>query len=138
MSSPHTLQDFYRQKMDCVPDNIRKDIGHFNVFRSEEFSGKTAKPVPYSRKDYYKISLVENRMLYHYADKSVEVKKAALLFSNPMIPYAWERLEDTQRGFFCVFTDEFLDQIPNIKEYPIFKPGQVPLFELHDEDIPAI
>jgi len=41
-----------------VPDNLKKEIGHFNVFRFEDFVGKKAKPVPYSRKDYYKISLL--------------------------------------------------------------------------------
>ncbi|MFN8354210.1 MAG: helix-turn-helix transcriptional regulator [Spirosomataceae bacterium] len=131
----HTLEDFYRNKLDYVPDTIKKDIGHFNVFRMEDFVGKSSKPVPYSRKDYYKISLIIGRNIYHYADKSIEVKHAGISFANPMIPYRMERLDENQLGCFCVFTEAFLNQIPNIKEYPIFKPGTFPIYELADENI---
>lgn len=138
MTQLHTIQDFYSNKLACFPENLQKDIGHFNVFRSEDFNGKKGKSVPYSRKDYYKIALVIGRMRYHYADKSMEVKKAALLFSNPMIPYAWETIDENQCGSFCVFTEAFLDQIPNIKEYPIFRPGNMPLFELSEDDVTSV
>jgi len=138
MNQVHTLEDFYRNKLNCIPENIQKDIGHFNVFRMEDFAANFMKPgktVPYTRKDYYKISLILGRNLYHYADKSIEVKNAGISFGNPMIPYKWEGLDDTQSGAFCVFTEAFLNQIPNIKEYPVFKPGTFPIYELSEDDI---
>ncbi len=135
MEKTHTLEDFYRSRTDYMPANIKKDIGHFNVFRVEDFVGKTPKPVPYSRKDYYKISLIKGHNLYHYADKVIEVQQAGVSFANPMIPYKLERIGEMQGGFFCVFTEAFLNQIPNIKEYPIFKPGNFPIYELEEVQV---
>lgn len=136
MNKVHTLEDFYRNRSNYVPDTIQRDIGHFNLFRIEEFIGKQGKPVPYSRKDYYKISLIIGRNTYHYADKSIEVKRAGISFANPMIPYKMERMGEEQSGFFCVFTEAFLNQIPNIREYPVFKPGSFPIYELSESDVP--
>ncbi len=61
-----------------MPDNIRNEVGHFNVFRLEPLVGGKAKPVPYKRRDYYKIMLVIGNSQVHYADKVIEVKKQAL------------------------------------------------------------
>lgn len=135
MESTLTLEDFYLNRLNYVPDNIKKEIGHFNIFRINDCSRKRCKTVPYSRKDYYKVSMIIGKNLYHYADKTIEVKHAALLFANPMIPYNWEPLDDNQSGCYCVFTESFLHQLPGIKEYPIFKPGTIPLYELAEEDI---
>ena len=135
MEKVHTLEDFYLNSTDCLPENLRKDVGHFNVFKMEDYIGKPTKSVPYSRKDYYKISLIIGNNIYHYADKSIEIKSAGISFANPMIPYKIERIGESQRGYFCVFTEAFLNQIPNIKEYPIFKPGSFPIYNLDEEQI---
>ncbi|MDI9863913.1 helix-turn-helix domain-containing protein [Flectobacillus sp. DC10W] len=135
MEKVHTLEDFYLNSADCLPENLRKDVGHFNVFKMEDYIGKPTKSVPYSRKDYYKISLIIGNNVYHYADKSIEIKSAGISFANPMIPYKIERIGESQRGYFCVFTEAFLNQIPNIKEYPIFKPGSFPIYNLDEDQI---
>jgi hypothetical protein len=75
-----------------MPENIRNEIGHFNLFRLEPFVGDKAQPVPYKRRDYFKIMPLIGNGKVHYADKVVEVKKQALSFSNPHIPYKWEHL----------------------------------------------
>ncbi|MFM9949358.1 MAG: hypothetical protein ACKV1O_15580 [Saprospiraceae bacterium] len=38
MDKIESLEDFYKRKFDWMPDNIRNEIGHFNVFgtRSNE------------------------------------------------------------------------------------------------------
>ncbi|MEA5259650.1 helix-turn-helix transcriptional regulator [Arcicella aquatica] len=135
MEQIHTLEDLYKNRLNFVPENLKNDIGHFNVFRVEDFIGNSQKPIPYSRKDYYKISLVIGKNHYHYADKIVEVQEAGISFANPMIPYKLERIGEKQSGYFCVFTESFLQQIPNIKEYPIFKVGSFPIYELETENI---
>ena len=56
MPLTQTLEDFYRAKMQWMPENLQQDLGHFNVFRSDKFLGPHARPIPYSRKDFYKIS----------------------------------------------------------------------------------
>lgn len=132
MEKTQSLEEFYLSKLHWMPDNLRKEMGHFNVFRLDEFVGPRAKPIPYSRKDYYKISLIVGKNRIHYADKTVEIERSGLLFANPLVPYNWEALADEQSGFFCIFTDEFFKQFGNIKEYPVFKPGCDPIYVLNE------
>ena len=83
----------YRYKFDWVPDRLKSEIGHFNVFRLEDFASENARPVPFSRRDYYKISLITGRTKINYADKTLYIDQQGLLFSNPQIPYNLERLD---------------------------------------------
>lgn len=138
MEKTQSLEEFYKAKLNWVPDNIRKEIGHFNVFKLDDFAGTHPKPVPYSRKDYYKISLIIGRNKVYYADKEIEIKKQALLFANPQIPYNWLSLDDDQSGFFCVFTPAFFHQFGNLGNYEVFQPNGTPIFEINDEQAEKI
>lgn len=135
MEKLQTLLEFYQSKLNWVPDTIRKDIGHFNVFKLDDFVKKNSKPIPYSRKDYFKISLIVGRNKIHYADKDIEIKKQALFFANPQVPYNWERLDEQQTGFFCVFTPEFFHQFGKLTEYEMFQPNSIPVYELSNDEM---
>lgn len=138
MEKALTIEDFYRKTRHWMPDSIKKEIGHFNVFKIDDFTGPSAKPIPYSRKDYFKISLIIGKNRVHYADKTIEMHQPALLFANPQIPYNWEPLEDEQSGFFCIFTESFFNHFGNIKEYPVFKPAGNPIYFLTGEQLDAV
>ncbi len=133
MEKLQTLEEFYLEKLNWMPENLKKDIGHFNVFKLDDFVGTNAKPIPYSRKDYYKISLIIGGNKVFYADKTIAIKEQALLFASPKIPYSWESTEEKQSGFFCIFTEAFFYQFGNIAEYPMFQPGGNPILELTAE-----
>ncbi|UOQ64994.1 helix-turn-helix domain-containing protein [Hymenobacter volaticus] len=137
MSKPVSLEEFYQAKIHWMPENLKQDIGHFNVFRLDDFVGPKACHLPYSRKDFYKITLVTGRSNYHFADKTVEVRGNALLFANPMVPYDWDPLDDQQTGYFCIFTEAFLQRHLNagVLDLPMFKPGGQPLFSLNDTQL---
>lgn len=133
MDKAQSIEEFYQSKLNWIPDNLKKEMGHFNVFELDDFVGCHAKPIPYSRKDFYKISLIEGRNNIYYADKTVVIDEFALLFANPQVPYNWESLDDAQSGFFCIFTDAFFQQYGNFKEYPVFKPGSDAVYSLNEE-----
>lgn len=127
MKLTETLEDFYTIKVNGMPENLKKEIGHFNVFKLDDFVGSVCKPFPYTRKDFYKISLIIGKNKVHYADKVVGIEDQALFFANPQIPYNWEQIDEKQTGFFCIFTDAFFSQYGNLKEYPLFQPGGNPI-----------
>jgi AraC family transcriptional regulator, transcriptional activator of pobA len=133
MDKIETLEEFYKRKFDWMPDNLKNEIGHFNVFRLEPFVGDKAQPVPYKRRDFFKIMLVKGNSQVHYADKVVEVKKQALSFSNPQIPYKWDHLDNIRSGSFCIFNQHFLHQYGNLSQYSVFQPNGTHIFELSDE-----
>lgn len=138
MEKKESIEDFYRNKFNWMPDNLKKEMGHFNVFVLDEFTGCSAKPIPYSRKDYFKVTLINGRNRVHYADKTVDIEKHALLFTNPLIPYNWEPLEEEQTGFFCIFTEAFFNQFGNIKDYPVFQPGGNPVYQLGSKEVKVV
>lgn len=92
--------------------------------------------MPYNRRSYYKISLLQGRYKVEYADKVIEVEGNTVLFATPKIPYHYLPLNEDQQGYFCIFTDEFLVKNKSgiqIDDLPIFKPGGYPVFQVSDE-----
>jgi len=134
-----SLDEFYKQTATLVPEGINKEIGHFNVFSIDELDKKG--PMPYNRRAYYKISVINGHNKAEYADKVIDIEKNALLFATPKIPYNWEPLDDDQHGYFCIFTDDFLVQAKSgivLDDLPIFKPGGYPIFQLSDDEASGI
>ncbi len=133
MDKIESIEDFYKRKFDWLPDSIRNQIGHFNVFRHEPVEPGKARAVPYKRRDYYKIMLVVGEVNMNYADRVISVKKQALFFSNPQIPYNCENLESIKTGLYCIFNQHFFHQFGNLNQYEVFQPNGEHVFELTDE-----
>lgn len=140
MPTIETLENFYQAKLSWIPENLQKEIGHFNVFPRGIFAGAGAKPIPYSRRNYYKISLLIGKNRFHYADRSLDVQDYGLMFAGPQVPYQCESLEDKQAGYFCIFTEAFINQHSSgrVQDFPVFKPGGNPLFQLTESQMQAV
>lgn len=138
MNKIETIEEFYKHKFDWIPDNIRNEIGHFNVFEHEHIEPGKAKSLPYKRRDFYKIMLVVGDIHMNYADRVVSIKKQALFFSNPQIPYNCENLERIETGFYCIFNQHFFHKFGDLTLYSVFQPGGNHVFELSDEQVGQI
>jgi len=103
----------------------------FNVYQIE--TGESKPPV-YSRRDYYKVCIIHNNCIIHYADKSIELNGHNLFFANPHVPYSVELLSPNQLGYACLFTEDFMaanDRSGILQESPMFKIGGTPVFPLN-------
>ena len=135
MKKKTTLEGFYKEIATKIPEGISKEIGHFNVFEFEKLFDKSKGKhiMPYSKREYYKISLIKGKNKAEYADKVIELDGSVLLFATPKIPYHWIPQSTEQSGQFCIFTQDFLTK-SNIglllDDLPIFKPGSYPIFHL--------
>jgi AraC family transcriptional regulator, transcriptional activator of pobA len=138
MEKIESLEDFYKRKFDWMPDNIRNEIGHFNVFNHEPVEAGKTKSIPYKRRDFYKIMLVVGDIEMQYADKVIAIKKQALFFSNPQIPYKCEHLERIESGSYCIFNQHFFHQFGNLSQYSVFQPTGNHVFDLTDEQVVEI
>ena len=134
-----TVEEFYREVSELVPEGISKEIGHFNVFNIQDLAKrKGEKPaMPYNRRAYYKISLIKGHNRAEYADKVIEIEKTALLFATPKVPYNYVPYDTDQSGSFCIFTDAFM--VPGktgviLDELPIFRAGGYPVFQISEEE----
>jgi len=118
MQSKESAGDFHERH-----GKERSSAGQFNVYRVNEFSPEIS--FPPNRRDFYKISLVvKGEGILSYADKMIHIKDNAISFTNPMIPYSWEKLSDHPSGYFCMFTEAFIDydlKGETLSESPLFK-----------------
>ncbi|TLV04109.1 helix-turn-helix domain-containing protein [Dyadobacter luticola] len=91
----------------------------------------------YNRRDYFKVSLIlEGASELHYANRSIQIGKPALVFTTPLVPYSWEATGKLGRGYFCLFANEFLytgGRMESLQESSLFKVGSDPVYFL-DKD----
>ena len=133
-----SVEEFYKRKFDWLPENLKNELGHFNVFKHEYFSGDKSKPIPYRKRDYYKITLLLDWGKIHYADKVIDVQQPALIFSNPLIPYKWELAENFKHGYFCIFDGYFFHNYGRLEEYSVFLPSGNHVFYLSSDEVKTI
>ncbi len=134
-----TLEQFYADTAMLFPNGISKEIGHFNVFKIDDFIFSDARKgaMPYDRRAYYKISLIKGRNRAEYADKVIDITEHALLFATPRIPYNYQPLGDDQGGYFCIFSEEFMTPAKSgviLEDLPLFQPGGYPIFQLSRQE----
>lgn len=132
MEKTETLQEFYKRKFAEVPGTFSAELGHFNLFRLEPYVEGKPTVIPYRRRDFYKIMLVRGQSVVHFADRSVAVKKQALCFSNPQIPYKWEHLDKIRDGMYCIFNQQLFHPFGQLSQYEVFQPNGNHIFELTD------
>lgn len=132
MNHSETVEEFYERVNMPAGGIFSKRHGHFNVY-NRNFCKSS---IPYSRRDFYKISLINGRGILYFADKGIEINGPSLVFSNPMIPSSWEALSRAQGGYFCLFTEDFIkthDKNNPFYESPLYKPGGSPVFFVNSE-----
>lgn len=134
-SGLESLEEFYKRKFEWIPESLSKGIGHVNIFRLPHPANK---PVPYRRRDFFKVTLCRGDSRIHYADKIYTIKKQALVFSNPFIPYKWEHYEEEVSGFYVVFNTNFFNQFGNLLQYEVFQPSGTHVFELDEQQFEQI
>lgn len=128
-----TIREFYQEifKETCadlehfLTENLNKDIGHFNVFNIKDmYKSCAGKPeMPYNRRTYYKVRLINGENLVEYAGKTIKIEQYGLLFATPKIPYRYTPDAAPQAGHFCVFTKDFVPMAKtglDIDQLPVF------------------
>lgn len=138
MDKSESLEEFYKKKFNWMSESISNEIGHFNLFRLEPLVPGKLISIPYRRRGFYKVMLVKGNSKVHFADKVVEVKKQALSFSNPLIPYKWEHLDNERSGIFCIFNQHFFHEFDNLTQYEVFQSDGTHIFELSDDQANAV
>ncbi|MCE7064069.1 AraC family transcriptional regulator [Dyadobacter sp. CY326] len=113
--------------------------GYFVAVRLEEFSAASlAATAVYSRKDFYKISLINGHASYFYQDQEYLFDKDdwALVFTNREVPYRWEVHEGTCNGYACMFTEDFLPLPVHIRpsDWAVFNGNAPSVFKLTGKD----
>ncbi len=97
--------------------------------------------LPYSRRDYFKIWIVTGESVLHYANKTIHITQPALIFSNPLVPYSFERLSEQMSGYIFIFTEDFFkgdNRQESILQSPLFQIGNNSVFFLTEEQLQTL
>jgi len=129
------LQTFYKTiNKASGPD--KNEIGHFNIFKIEDMLLPKHRKATYSRRSFFKATLITGHNKIHYADKCIEVNGSTLVFTNPTIPYFWDTVSEKQIGYMCIFTEPFFNRFGNIKDCPVFQFADTAVIPLTEEQVP--
>lgn len=114
-----------------------KDKQYHNIFSVNQVPANRQDLTcrPYNIKGIYKISIHYGHNRVYYADKMVEFKEYAILFSRPNIVYRFEQIGQQHPGYLTVFSDDFFDSFVNISNYPLFNPEVSPIMEISAEQM---
>lgn len=135
MSAIVELQTFYKT-INKASGSDQNEIGHFNIFKIEDMLLPKNRKATYSRRSFFKVTLITGHSKIHYADKCTEVNGSALIFTNPTIPYFWDTISEKQIGYMCIFTEPFFNRFGNIKDYPVFQSVGAAVVLLTEEQLP--
>jgi len=128
METLQTIQHFKESDFNSLGEDFKRQEGNFNLFRRKWHTGPME--LPYGRRDFYSISLVDGPISIHYADQSVKVNGNALLITSPRVQYGWKLLGNLPSGFACVFSETFFERCSHVRDYLLFQPGNIPVFSL--------
>lgn len=126
------LNTFYKSLSADAPAD-EAEIRHFNIIRVEDTLLHRNVTVKYSRRSFFKVSIIRGRSNIHYADQFFEITDYALVFTNPLIPFHWEIIGQEQEGLVCIFTEDFFNQFGNIAGYPVFQRPDAAIVPLNAE-----
>lgn len=132
MNHIESIQDFYampqnRHLLKSGEPDLNKG---FNVFRRWDDCKSVQS---YLRRDFYRIVLTLNKGILTFPNCRIKVEEPALFIANKITPYSWEASEYEQKGWVCLFTNEFLDTNNDYNRnqiFPILNTHTVPLFRL--------
>ncbi|MBL3550366.1 helix-turn-helix domain-containing protein [Chryseobacterium sp. KMC2] len=114
MKAKETLTEFY-----ALHGKGASNISPFNVYRRESFECSAHLETVY-RRDFYKISMISGGTgILSYADRFIKIDRPCVVFLNPLIPYSWEPTSAVQNGYFCLFTEDFVN--PSLKNESLSK-----------------
>ena len=128
---------------ELLPPERLREIGQFNVFNVADLmlANRDRPPMTFDRRAFYKISLIRGRSRIEFADQVVEVEASALWFASSRVPYRWQPHDQHQTGYFCIFTEAFLQPTKGraaLEDLPFYQPGAYPVVQVTDAGFAAI
>ncbi|TWR27370.1 helix-turn-helix domain-containing protein [Mucilaginibacter pallidiroseus] len=136
MIEQHYINDYAPGLTDTISG------GNFAAVKLDDFSAESvAATRRYSRKDFYKISLLTGHSTYHYRDVEHNFKSGewALAFTNRDVPYRWEVHSGSCSGYACMFTEDFLPLHTHIRpaDWAVFNGAATPVYRLslHEQEL---
>ncbi|PSL23024.1 helix-turn-helix domain-containing protein [Chitinophaga ginsengisoli] len=122
--------------LECSVAACRSSDLKLKGFKVHEITGPAYASLSYGRRDCYKIVLATGDMNICYGDKTIDINDTFLFFGNPHIPYSTEHRSPEQKGYACLFTEEFIDsreRKESLLNASIFRIDGIPVIPVSSE-----
>jgi AraC family transcriptional activator of pobA len=125
------------QGVDIYP-SVSPSGGEITVLTMQEANCGMGK---YDRRDVFKCMLLAHGTTeLHYATRSYLIDRPALVFTNRLVPFAWEPVAETgaQDGFVCAYTEPFLHSAMrgvSLKDSVLYRVDGNPVYFLTDDQL---
>lgn len=134
-----SIPEFYRRigEHNFSVADYSKEKPYFSVQPCRCRIGHTS----FSYREFYKVTLVLGEGKLYYADKWIKVDRPALLFSTPLIPYAWEAMGPNLTGSFCIFNEAFIrvsEKMGTLADSPLFNTSKERIYFLDERNLNTI
>lgn len=121
---------------ECEAAAFRSSDLKLKGFKVHEITGPAYAALSYGRRDFYKIVLATGEMNICYGDKTIDINDTFLFFGNPHIPYSTEHRSPEQKGYACLFTEDFIgsrERKENLLNASIFRIDGIPVIPVSSE-----
>jgi len=133
MKSLKTTRDQYEDWLEWPLDNIKNEIGYFDISTLKPYLKGGPAHAFFRKRDFFKIILIKGKSAIQLADRNVKIKKPALCFFSPEVPYECEDLDEPTQGAYCEFRRGFFSEFDYFGKYEVFRPHERRFFYLNDE-----
>jgi AraC family transcriptional activator of pobA len=134
VDSTETIHEYHRTcEVDLTTAIQTPGLGQCNIYATEQ---SRPRRLPYGRRTFYKMHLLSvGSGCLHHASRSLRVERPALIFTNPLVPYAAHYDAGPQQAIYCSFNEEFWQgsgwaNSPSLAESPLFRPDSSPVLQL--------
>lgn len=103
-----SIIQYYTSTNREIPADLLASQGkgsHFNVLQRKNCMST----IPFSRRDYYKISVAGGNAVLVTDKGEVAINRPAIFFNDPEIEFGWKYLSGKQDGYVCLFNDQYLN-----------------------------
>jgi AraC family transcriptional activator of pobA len=108
MEQRESIIQYYTSTNREIPADLLASQGrasHFNVLQRKNCMST----IPFSRRDYYKISVAGGNAVLVTDKGEVPIDRPAIFFNDPEIEFGWKNLSGQQDGYVCLFNDLYLN-----------------------------
>src|SRR6186713_3491949 len=96
------------RNLECQAGEFHSSGIKLKGFKVHEITGPSYSALSYGRRDFYKIVLATGNMNICYGDQTIDINDTFLFFANPNIAYSSEHRSPEQKGYACMFTEDFI------------------------------
>lgn len=129
------INTFYDQYINSEFSAENSFSGHFDFLLWENLQKDASACSRYQRKPFYKIALLRGEAIYYSGNQQIRISGNTIVFTDPMIRFSFETIDESFDGKYCVCSESFLRGTSklSLSNWPVFKDRNIYVQSLSNE-----